>query len=91
VSIAFATLMAGGLELMAWWQTRWHMTRAPRRFRSPSCWWRIGPRSGRLRVRAAVAAAVVAVLYAPGGFIGYSEIPYHLARHTVRLADRAWC
>ena len=87
VTLAFATLIAGGLLVMAWWQTRWHMNASaaqiPLALALIAYWTGQRPPA----VRWACAAAVVATLYAPGAWIGYTEIQRQLAARSVRLAD----
>ena len=86
VSIAFATLVAGGLEMMAWWQTRWHMNASAAQIPLALLlviYWT----AQRPRLRAWLATAVVAALYAPGAIVGYMETGRLLAARSVAPGD----
>jgi hypothetical protein len=87
VAIVFATLVAAGLEAMAWWQTRWHMNASAAQI--PLALLLIIEWTGSRphRVRWWTVAAVVAALYLPGAFLGYMQTSRHVAAHSVMPAD----
>jgi hypothetical protein len=87
VAIAFATLVAGALEAMAWWQTRWQMNASaaqiPLALLLVAYW--TGERARTVRWSAA--AAVVATVYAPGAIVAYAETLHRLDSGRVSSAD----
>jgi hypothetical protein len=73
-AVVFATIVAMGLEMMAWWQTRWHMNASAAQV--PLALLLVLHWTGRKAavVRWVWAAAVVAALYVPGAFEGHAQM-----------------
>jgi hypothetical protein len=87
IAIAFATFVAGALEVMAWWETRWQVNASAAQIALVLVlvvhWTGRRPR----RVRWIAIAVVVTAIYAPGAFVSYTEIQRRLDTQNVSPAD----
>jgi hypothetical protein len=87
VPLAFAILVAGALEMMAWWQARWRMNASaaavPLMLLLVVYWTQERPRLQRW----AAVGIVVAALYLPGALADYATLLRSLATRTVGPQD----